>query len=161
MAFGVVFNGESCFFHGLYHQDVADDGHGGGRSRRRHAQYTYFLRFPGAEAYIGFVCQGLSGFPVMTMNFSPGFRLCASCVSSTISRVLPELEISSNKSFSWRMPRSPCCASLGCRKTEGMPVEQKVVAMFMAICPALPMPEVTSFPFLRCTCSTMSSTALS
>lgn len=28
-----------------------------------------------------------------------------------------------------------------------MPVEQKVVAMFMAICPALPIPEVTSFPF--------------
>lgn len=61
MAFGVVFNSESCFFHGLYHQDVADDSHGGGRSRRRHAQYTYFLRFPGAEAYIGFVCQGAVG----------------------------------------------------------------------------------------------------
>ncbi len=58
---GVVFNSESCFFHGLYHQDVADDSHGGGRSRRRHAQYTYFLRFPGAEAYIGFVCQGAVG----------------------------------------------------------------------------------------------------
>ena len=61
MALGVVFNGESCFFHGLYHQDVADDGHGGGRSRGCHAQYTYFLRFPGAEAYVGFVCQGAVG----------------------------------------------------------------------------------------------------
>ena len=39
--------------------------------------------------------SGLSGFPVMTINFSFGFRLCASCVSSTISRVLPELEMSS------------------------------------------------------------------
>ena len=28
-----------------------------------------------------------------------------------------------------------------------MPVEQKVVAMFMAICPALPIPLVTSLPF--------------
>ena len=105
--------------------------------------------------------SGLSGFPVMTINFSFGFRLCASCVSSTISRVLPELEISSSRSFSCRIPRSPCCASLGCRNTEGMPVEQKVVAIFMAICPALPMPEVTSLPFLRCTCSTISSTAFS
>ena len=26
-------------------------------------------------------------------------------------------------------------------------VEQNVVAMFMAICPAFPIPEVTSFPF--------------
>ena len=61
MALGVVFNGESCFFHGLYHQDVADDGHGSGRSRGRHAQYAYFLGFSGAEAYIGFVCQGAIG----------------------------------------------------------------------------------------------------
>ena len=38
MAFGVVFNGESGLFHGLYYQDVADDGHGSGRSRGRHAQ---------------------------------------------------------------------------------------------------------------------------
>ena len=72
MALGVVFNGESGLFHGLYYQDVADDGHGSGRSRGRHAQYAYFLGFSGAKAYIGFVCQGLSGFPVMTMNFSPG-----------------------------------------------------------------------------------------
>lgn len=105
--------------------------------------------------------SGLSGLPVMTMNFSAGFRLWASRVSSTISRVLPELEMSRSRSFSCRMPRSPCCASLGCRKTEGMPVEQKVVAMFMAICPAFPMPEVTSFPLRRCTCSTMRPTAFS
>ena len=26
MALGVVFNGESCFFHGLYHQDVIGGG---------------------------------------------------------------------------------------------------------------------------------------
>ena len=56
--------------------------------------------FPVLRHTLDSCARGLSGFPVMTMNFSPGFRLCASCVSSTISRVLPELEISSNKSFS-------------------------------------------------------------
>ena len=61
MALGVVFNGESGLFHGLYYQDVADDGHGSGRSRGRHAQYAYFLGFSGAKAYIGFVCQGAVG----------------------------------------------------------------------------------------------------
>ena len=46
------------------------------------------------------------------------------------------------------------------RNTAGMPVEQKVVAMFMAICPAFPIPLVTNLPLRRCTWSTMSSTAL-
>ena len=36
--------------------------------------------------------------------------------SSSSSRVLPELEMSSMTSFLRTMPRSPCCASLGCRK---------------------------------------------
>lgn len=31
--------------------------------------------------------SGLSGLPVMTMNFRLGFRLCANWVNSTISRV--------------------------------------------------------------------------
>ena len=44
--------------------------------------------------------SGLSGLPVITINFNPGFKLCASCVNSTISRVLPELEMSNSKSFS-------------------------------------------------------------
>ena len=105
--------------------------------------------------------NGLSGFPVITINFSSGSRLWASWVSSTISRVLPELEISRSKSFFCRIPKSPCCASLGCRNTEGIPVEQKVVAMFIAICPAFPIPEVTSFPFFWCICSTISCTAFS
>ena len=33
--------------------------------------------------------------------------------------------------------------------------------IFIAICPALPIPVVTSFPFLRCICSTINSTAFS
>ena len=105
--------------------------------------------------------SGLSGLPVITINFNPGFKLCASCVNSTISRVLPELEMSNSKSFSCKMPRSPCCASLGCKKTEGIPVEQNVVAMFMAICPAFPIPLVTSLPFLIQICSMIRSTAFS
>ena len=44
---------------------------------------------------------------------------------------------------------------------KGVPVEQNVVAIFMAICPAFPIPLVTSFPPFRCTCSTISSTAFS
>ena len=91
--------------------------------------------------------SGLSGFPVITINFRSGSRLWAKRVNSTISRVLPELEISRSRSFFCKIPKSPCCASLGCRKTDGIPVEQKVVAMFRAMCPAYPIPEVTSFPF--------------
>ena len=105
--------------------------------------------------------NGLSAFPVITIYFKFGFKLCASCVSSTISRVFPELEIRSSKSFSCKIPKSPCWASLGCKNTAGIPVEQKVVAIFIAICPALPIPVVTSFPFLRCICSTINSTAFS
>ena len=37
-------------------------------------------------------------------------------------------------------------------KGERVPVELKVVAIFKAICPALPMPLVISFPFFTCTC---------
>ena len=93
------------------------------------------------------LASGLSGLPVMTMNFRPGFRLWASWVNSTISRVLPEFEINNNRSFSCRMPRSPCCASLGCRKTEGIPVEQNVVAMFLFFCVFVPL--LTQRPFRR------------
>ena len=41
----------------------------------------------------------------------------------------------------------------------GVPVLQKVVAMFIAIWPALPMPELISLPPRRFTCSTIRSTA--
>ena len=41
----------------------------------------------------------------------------------------------------------------------GVPVLEKVVAIFMAIWPAFPMPEVTSLPPRRPTCSTIRSIA--
>ena len=44
--------------------------------------------------------KGLSPFPVMTMNFRLGFSRRLRMVSSTISRVLPELLMSSSRSFS-------------------------------------------------------------
>ena len=97
----------------------------------------------------------------MTINRRSGCSRDAKTSNSKISRVFPELEITSIRSFSCRTPKSPCWASLGCRKTEGIPVEQKVVAIFMAICPAFPIPLVTNFPFLRCTCSTINEIAFS
>ena len=75
--------------------------------------------------------------------------------------VRPELDNSSSTSWGCTTPKSPCCASLGCRNTAGMPVEEKVVAMLSAIWPHLPMPEVTSLPPSFFTCSTMRFTACS
>ena len=49
------------------------------------------------------------------------------CEFPWLHGVLPELEINNNKSFSCNMPKSPCCASLGCRNTAGMPVEQNII----------------------------------
>ena len=46
-------------------------------------------------------------------------------------------------------------------KKAGVPVELKVVAIFKAICPALPIPLMISFPPRSCTCFTISDTASS
>ena len=47
------------------------------------------------------------------------------------------------------------------KKKAGVPVELKVVAIFKAICPALPIPLMISFPPRSCTCFTISDTASS
>lgn len=57
-------------------------------------------------------------------------------------------------------PKSPCCASPGCRLIAGVPVDENVVAMLSAICPALPIPDVTSLPLRWWTCSFISAIAL-
>jgi len=44
------------------------------------------------------------------------------------------------------MPRSPCKASAGCKKQEGMPRLEKVAASLRATRPDLPMPEKITFP---------------
>lgn len=53
------------------------------------------------------------------------------------------------QSLSCKIPRSPWPASLGCRKTAGVPVELNVAAALAAINPALPKPVVTSLLHLN------------
>lgn len=147
VTFGVVFNGKSGFLHGLYYQNISYNGHYRCGSGRGHAQYADFLGTSCAETYIRFLCQRTVRISCNDDKFQFRIQVMRQLCQFDDFPCLPELEMSSSRSFSCRIPRSPCCASLGCRNTEGMPVEQKVVAIFMAICPALPMPEVTSLPF--------------
>ena len=105
--------------------------------------------------------RGLSGLLVITINFMSGTKPLVRSTNSTSSRVFPELEINNMISFLHTIPRSPCCASLGCKKKAGVPVELKVVAIFKAICPAFPIPLMISFPPRSCTCFTISDTASS
>lgn len=44
------------------------------------------------------------------------------------------------------MPRSPCSASAGCTKNDGVPVLASDAAIFLPIWPDLPMPEITALP---------------
>ena len=133
MAFGVVFNGKSGFLHGLYYQNISYNGHYRCGSGRGHAQYADFLGTSCAETYIRFLCQRTVRISCNDDKFQ--FRI-------QVMRQLCQFD------------DFPCFARIGDE-------QQQVVAIFMAICPALPMPEVTSLPFLRCTCSTISSTAFS
>ena len=43
-------------------------------------------------------------------------------------------------------PRSPCKASVGCRKTAEIPILFMVATIFSAIFPLLPTPQITSLP---------------
>ena len=55
------------------------------------------------------------------------------------------------------IPRSPCSASAGCKKTEGVPVEENVAAIFRPINPDLPMPVTTTRPLQASKSSTARS----
>ena len=44
------------------------------------------------------------------------------------------------------MPRSPCAASPGWTNMAGVPVEDKVAAIFLAMWPDFPIPETTTRP---------------
>ena len=68
-------------------------------------------------------------------------------ISIIISSLLPELEIAINTSPRMSMPKSPCPASPGCIKNEGVPVEAKVAAILRPICPDLPIPVMTRRPW--------------
>ena len=58
----------------------------------------------------------------------------------------PEFDIMRIKSFFVTAPTSPCKASLGCIKKEGLPVLEKVADNFLAMCPDFPIPIITNFP---------------
>ena len=60
--------------------------------------------------------RGLSGLLVITINFMSGTKPLVRSTNSTSSRVFPELEINNMISFLHTIPRSPCCASLGCKE---------------------------------------------
>ncbi len=58
----------------------------------------------------------------------------------------PLVENANIRSSASIIPRSPCPASAGWMKKEGVPVEDRVAANFCAINPALPIPVVITFP---------------
>ncbi len=67
-------------------------------------------------------------------------------MSIMISSLLPELEIAISTSPGTSMPKSPCPASPGCIKNDGVPVEAKVAAILRPICPDFPIPVMTKRP---------------
>ena len=67
-------------------------------------------------------------------------------MTSASSGVPPEFDSTSATSARVSIPRSPCEASAGCRKNDGVPVEASVAAILRPTCPDLPMPETTIRP---------------
>ena len=65
---------------------------------------------------------------------------------SRISSVSPEFDSASTTSAGVIMPRSPCEASPGCTKNDGVPVEASVAAILLPMWPDLPMPVTTTRP---------------
>ena len=61
VAFGVFEDGEARHPHRLDHEDVAYDGHGGGRGCRGHAEQAHFLGAARVEADVGLVRQRAVG----------------------------------------------------------------------------------------------------
>ena len=66
--------------------------------------------------------------------------------SLTISSVDPLFEITIVGSPASKIPRSPCKASTACKKTAFLPTLQKVAAIFCAINPDFPNPQIITFP---------------
>lgn len=87
MALAVFFNRKTSLTHGLHHQNISNNRHHSGRSRRSHSQQTNLIRMTCSQTNI-------SGFRQRTIRISRndnlfqfGFRRAASSVSSTISLV--------------------------------------------------------------------------
>src|SRR6267143_1811177 len=66
--------------------------------------------------------------------------------SRMISSVSPPYETASIASPRASIPKSPCSASAGCRKKDGVPVLDNVEEIFRAINPDLPIPLTTTRP---------------
>ena len=60
----------------------------------------------------------------------------------------PELENTSMQSFLVILPRSPWLASAGWTNCAGVPVEDNVAAILLAICPLLPIPATITLPLV-------------
>ena len=89
-----------------------------------------------------------------------GSASCLSTLASAMtSSVLPPKESSSATSEDRSLPRSPCIASVGCRKWLGVPVEASVAEIFWPMIPLLPKPETTTLPWELLSGSVRSSTS--
>ena len=85
-----------------------------------------------------FEVMAIIGTPILFINSN----------SLTISSVSPELETAITESPSTIIPKSPCIASAGWTKIAGVPVEAIVAAIFLQISPDLPIPVITTLPFV-------------
>ena len=74
------------------------------------------------------------------------FKCLTTGKSIFISSDSPELEMASNTSPLTNIPRSPCPASPGCIKNDGVPVDANVAAILRPINPDLPIPVTTTRP---------------
>ena len=91
-------------------------------------------------------------FAVSVTIFTP--RRLAASTSSISSSVSPLVEIVNRTSPAASMPRSPWRASAACRNIDGVPVLEKVAAIFRPINPDLPSPATTTRPLQEYSSST-------
>ena len=99
---------------------------------------------PNVSATSAFCGIGPRSSPLMVIKGTPKYLIKG--ISIMISSLLPEFEIAISTSPATNIPKSPCPASPGCIKNDGVPVEANVAAIFRPICPDLPMPVMTKRP---------------
>ena len=95
------------------------------------------------------------GLPVMAMM---GMCMCSTIgMKRSNSSVSPELEMASTTSSGVITPKSPWYTSRGLMKNDGVPVEEKVAAIFAPMCPLLPTPVTITLPLHESIMSTARS----
>src|SRR6266849_1188807 len=83
-------------------------------------------------------------FPVsVTSGISNRFSASSRRIISSVS---PPYDTASMASPRASMPKSPCSASAGCRKNDGVPVLESVAEIFRPISPDLPIPVTATRP---------------